>query len=411
MSLFHGIAAADSPSIDSFGRWRVSNPETLFDSKQLYSNQALFWDDAETTGSGTSSSHSSNEAATTISVSASTTGTRVRQTFRRFNYQSGKSHLLMFTFSEFNTAVGITKRVGYFDDNNGIFFESAEGTVNIVNRSYATGSAVNTTVSQSSWNIDTLDGSGMSGETLDFSKAQIGIIDLQWLGVGRVRLGFVIDGIIYYCHEFLNANVLSTVYMSTPNLPLRYEIYNDGNGAADDFVHICSTVITEGGSAQATNHRYISRATTSFSTQSDTDIYPLLSIRLKSGHEGANIIPELFNIICTSTSDYEALLILNPTVAGTDNASWTSLSNSCIEYDISRDNTNKLTGGTVLFGDYSPSGDKKISRKVKDELATKSSLLIGADITGNRDELVLAVRNLSAGVEDYYAGLNIGELV
>ena len=50
-----GVQRVDYPSaaLDAFARLRVSNPTTLFDSKQLESNQPLFWDDAQTAGSGT----------------------------------------------------------------------------------------------------------------------------------------------------------------------------------------------------------------------------------------------------------------------------------------------------------------------------------------------------------------------
>ena len=116
------IKADDSPSVDAFGRWRTSDTLTLFDSKQIFDNQPLFFDDAQVSGSGTSSSHSVNEAATTISVAASTAGKRARQTFQRFNYQSGKSQLILVTFSEFDTTTGIVKAAGYFDDDNGLFF-------------------------------------------------------------------------------------------------------------------------------------------------------------------------------------------------------------------------------------------------------------------------------------------------
>lgn len=56
-------SVSDSPANDAFGRLRVSNPETLFDSKNIFNdpdlaetieNQPLFYDNQETDGSGTS---------------------------------------------------------------------------------------------------------------------------------------------------------------------------------------------------------------------------------------------------------------------------------------------------------------------------------------------------------------------
>jgi hypothetical protein len=229
-----GIKATDSPSIDAFGRWRVSNPETIFDSKQLHDNAPLIYDDQEVSGGSTTSSHSTATASTTIGVGATTAGKRVRQSFMRFNYQPGKSQLIFCTgvLDKSGGGTGITRGFGYYDDNNGLFLQDKEGVIQFVKRSSTSGSPVDTEVNQSSWNIDTMDGTGASGITLDFSKAQILVIDFEWLGVGRVRMGFVVDGIVYYCHQFNHANSVSTVYMSTPNLPVRYEIDNDGTGAA-----------------------------------------------------------------------------------------------------------------------------------------------------------------------------------
>jgi hypothetical protein len=102
-------------NMDAFYRMRVSNPQTIFDSKQLSDNQPLFWDDAQTSGSGTGSSFNANQASTTISVGNATAGTRVRQTFRHFNYQPGKSQLIIMTGIVGAAATGITKRLGLFN--------------------------------------------------------------------------------------------------------------------------------------------------------------------------------------------------------------------------------------------------------------------------------------------------------
>jgi hypothetical protein len=241
------VQFAKGQSLDAFDRLRISQPKTIFDSKQIYDNQALLWDDAETSGSGTSSSHSTDTATTTISVSASTAGTRIRQTKRFFNYQPGKSQLIIMTGRVINPGTGITQRSGYYDDNNGIFFESKDGVLNAVLRSSVTGSAVDTQVPQSQWNIDRLDGTDHSGVNIDPTKVQLYFFDFSWLGTNIARWGFIVDGKILYCHEGDYGNRLTTPYMSSPNLPLRYEVSNDGTGGAASVDHICSTVISEGG--------------------------------------------------------------------------------------------------------------------------------------------------------------------
>ena len=372
------ISAADSPSIDAFARWRVSNPETLFDSKQIFDNQPLFWDDSEVSGTGTGSSHSVNEAATTISVGATTAGKRVRQTFRRFNYLPGKSQLILCTFSEFDTATGLSKEVGYFDDDNGLFLRSDEGTVSVVRRTYVTGSAVDNAVAQSSWNLDTLDGSGNSGITLDFTKTQILIIDFEWLGVGRARMGFVVDGIPVYCHEFNNANNLATVYMSTPNLPLRYSIENDGTGAADDFVHICSSVQSEGGQEKLGILRHTDSGSVSSLASGTT--YALLGIRLQSTKLGGNVELEALSVICSSTNDQAHWeLRFNSTVAGT--FTYSNQTNSVVQ-TATGSSSNTVTGGTEIDGGY-------FSTSLPVTSTIPNALKLGADIAGTVDEIVL----------------------
>ena len=166
MSYFTQISVnTDNPSGDAFGRLRVANPETLFDSKQIFDNQPLFWDDDEVSGGSTTSTHSANTASTTLGVALNTAGNRVRQTYQSFNYQPGKSQLVLMTgvLDESGGGTGITRLMGYGNDNNGIFLVDKEGTINVRRRTYVTGSAVDNDAAQTSWNIDTMDGNGAFG--------------------------------------------------------------------------------------------------------------------------------------------------------------------------------------------------------------------------------------------------------
>lgn len=378
----------DSPSVDAFGRVRTSEPFTIFDSKQLHDASPLFFDDQEVSGSGTSSAHSANEAATTMSVSATTAGKRVRQTFMRFNYQSGKSHEILVTFGEFDTSTGITKAVGYFDDNNGIFFKSDEGVVSVNQRSNVTGSPVDTSVTQSNWNLDKMDGTGKSGVTLDFTKTQIGFIDFEWLGVGRVRTGFVVDGMVYYVHEFNNANNLTTVYMSTPNLPIRYEIENDGTGAADDFVHICSSVQSEGGQeANGVLHHVDSGTTAALSSGTQ---YAILGGRLKSTHLDVAVIVENVSLAIVNTSGGKAHweFIVGGSVAGT--FTYADKANSAVQI-AQGGATNTVTGGTDIDGGY-------VTDSASSRFSVPNALRLGSYIDGTPQEWQLVVTPLTNNI-------------
>lgn len=404
------IKGADSPSIDAFGRWRTSNPYTIFDSKQLFNSGTLVWDDQQVAGTWSQSTFDANRASTTLMVSGDVAGYRVRQTKMRFNYQPGKSQLIFITavLDASGGGTGITRRMGYFDDKNGIFLEDSAGTYRIVRRTYVTGTAADTAVAKSSWNLDPLDGSGPSGITLDFSKTQILVIDFEWLGVGRVRVGFVINGKIIYAHEFLNTNSLDAVYMSTPNLPIRYSISGTGGGAAgtNTLEAICSTVISEGGIEK--NGIIRSRDTDgliSSLTSGAAGLYAVLGLKLQSGCLGAAIDLVKANMTVAAGGGFTTRmaawrLILNPVVAGTFN--YTNETNSCIMYAIGGGVGNTVTGGTVLDG-----GIVDTLGGTNTEIA--NSLRLGGTIAGVPDELVLCVKPLTGQI-DVAASLSWREL-
>lgn len=349
MSYFNNtnIQGSDSPSIDAFGRWRVAAPETLFDSKQIFNNQPLYWDDQEVSGASTTSTHSVNTASSAMGVAGTTAGKRVRQTYMRFNYQPGKSQLILCTgtLQKSGGGTGITRAFGYFDDKNGLFLQDKEGTIQLVKRGFMTGSAVDTEVDQVNWNLDKLDGTGASGITLDFTKSQILYIDFEWLGVGRVRMGFVVDGKIYYAHEFNHANNLSGVYMSTPNLPIRYEIENDGTGGAATLEHICSSVISEGGLQKNGTLEHVESNKVTYSTAGTK--YIALAGRLQAGYFGLSI--DIENVSASIFSNDFGLWQFIAGGTPSETLTYTPVSNSGVEV-FKGDGSQTLTGGQLVDG-------------------------------------------------------------
>ena len=393
---------------DAFARARVSTPYTIFDSKQIVNN-SLFFDDQEFSGGGTTSAWSANRASTTMGVTALTAGKRIRQTFQRFNYQPGKSQLFIETFVMGDTESGVVKEVGLFDDKNGLFLRNDGGAISFVIRNYVTGVADDAVIPQASWNQDVLDGSGNSRITLDITKAQIFFVDFEWLGVGTVRFGFFFNGKPVYAHYANHANSISSVYISTPNLPLRYSIEGDGTAVADDtFEHICSTVISEGSLELTGIVRSIDRGITPLTTLSSTSIYPLLSARLKTNHEGITTIINELQVFTTANVNYRWVLLLNPTVAGLDAAAWVALANSAIEYDISRTTVNTLTGGLVLAAGYAAATNQSNNNV---EYNVASAIKPGISIAGVKDQIILAVQNLANGTNPYYGELSFRELL
>jgi hypothetical protein len=391
---------ADSAALDAFARLRVSNPVTLFENKQIFDKGPLIW--TESTIGGGLITYNNPRASTFLSVAGANGDTAIRQTKQRVNYQPGKSLLIMTTFVLGSGATNVRKRVGYFDASDGIFLEQDNSTINMVLRSSAGGGVSENRVARSSWNLDKLDGTGPSGIVFDATKAQILVMDIEWLGVGRVRTGFVYNGIPVYVHEFNRANTLSGVYMSSPNLPIRYEISNTANGSAANLEEICSTAISEGGYTELGILRSANRFATAISVTSGNGLVPLISIRLKSAYVGTTIVPIDFSIISQAATNYLWELILNPTVTGPDNASWTPMSNSAIEYDISRTTANSLSGGTVIKSGYIVGQGNTVTAASSGDL--RSLLVMSADVANISDQLVLAVRRLDAGGGVNYFG-------
>lgn len=382
---------------DAFGWLRISERYTVFDSKQLFDKQPLVWDDVQFSGAGTSSTYNANQASTTLAVSASTAGVRVRQTFRWPNYQPGKSQLIFMTSVLGAPAAGITREVGQFNAQNGVFFRSGPTGVSVVLRSFVTGVAVDTVVPQASWNLSTAPGT-------DWSKTQGLVFDYEWLGVGSVRCGiFSTTGQLQYVHRFDNSNVLTTVWASTPNLPLRYRIANDGTGVAASLTHICTTIISEGG-VQDPGLSLASARTTVFTTLNNASIWPVQGLRLKSTYLGITVLPRNISIVCASNALFAYYLIVNPTIAGAAPV-WAGITNSAVETATATTNANTATGGTILAA-----GVVQQTNEASVFVPSPTGFVLGSNIAGTPQELWLCVQKLVGGAEDFYSAMSWGEL-
>lgn len=402
------ITSNDDGHLDAFGRQRVSEPYTIFDSKNIFNNpdiadseenQPLYYDNQEVSGSGTSTTYNVNQASNTLSVSLNTAGKRVRQSKRRFNYQPGKSQLAFLTFNMNGRISNVVKQEGLFDDENGLFLELSDD-VYFVRRTFTSGSKEDIKVKQSDWNLDKFDGTGSSGITINFSKTQIFIIDYEWLGVGRVRMGFVIDGKIYYAHQFLNTNILDVVYMSTPNLPIRTSIENLGTGAQTGITQICSTIISEGGVQETGEIRYIS--TTNGLAFAGTNTYPLVALRLRNSYLGLTVRELNSSIISTGNDNFEWQIVLNPSISGASGTvNWNAVQYAGVEAFVNVSGST-LSGGVLLNGGFSLSN-------LTSNNVLNNAITIGANINGSRDIIVLAVRPLTTN-GNFYGGLTWREL-
>ena len=331
-------------SSDAFGRLRVSNPFTLFDSSHRYQDNAL-WNSSTATGGAVS--FNANQGLVDLTVTAASGSKVLRETTKVFSYQPGKSLLVLNTFVFAGAKTNLRQRAGYFGTDNGIYLELNNSTLSFVERSLSTGTT--TTVNQADWNGDKLDGSGASGFTLDISKAQIMWMDIEWLGLGTVRVGFVINGQFVTCHSFHHANLITSTYITTASLPLRIEIENTGETSGSSTLkQVCSTVISEGGyqlyGAQKAAGTVI---TVPYNMAVAGTYYPLVSIRLKSTRLDSVAILTALSVLPASTGNYNWRMLAGVTTSG---GSWSDPgSDSSVEYKI---NGTSVSGGRILASGF-----------------------------------------------------------
>ena len=372
-------------NVDAFGRLRVSNPLTIFDSKSIMSKNTLF---DESTANGGSVTYTANKSTVNLNVTEAAGSKTIRQSKRVMSYQPGKSLLIFNTFVMNTLTANLKQKVGLFDANNGIFFTADGTTLKIVRRTYTSGAAVDTEISQSSWNGDKLNGTGSSGFTLDPATSNILFIDIEWLGVGSVRVGFVINGQLITAHTFYNANSLTTVYMQTANLPIRYEIERSGTLTAGTYTlqQICSSCISEGGYSPEGLEQMIGTATVSAGVNLSTanTYYNIATIRIKTSRPYAVIVPAGIDVLNISNGDFEWGLFVNATLSSS--FSYTSFSDN-VEYDLQT--TAFSTAGTRIAGGYL--GGKTAPFALGGDFIAFSNQL-GQTIAGVSDTLTLGVR-------------------
>ena len=336
---------SNSTATDAFGRLRTSSPLTLFDSSHRYKDNGL-WTTA--TGTGGTTTFDANAGLVTLNTTTASGSSIVRETTKCFSYQPGKSLLVMSTFVMNAPQTNLRQRVGYYGASNGMFLEQDGTTISFVERSAVTGSTVDTKVAKASWNIDPMDGSGPSGYTLDLTKAQILWMDVEWLGLGTVRIGFIINGEFVHCHSFHHANLITSTYITTASLPLRYEITNTGATASTSVLkQICSTVLSEGGYELRGLQQAIGTTITApYSLTTAGTFYPVISLRLKAAALDAIVILTAISLLGITSANYLWRIVATATTTG---GTWVPLTDSSVEYNLTGTAT---TGGRILAQGY-----------------------------------------------------------
>jgi len=386
---------------------RISQPLTLFDSSHRYRDNNLW--ESLIIGTGSTVGFSTTEGLINIGVGTTAGCSVIRETTKTFSYQPGKSLLTLNTFVPNSPKENLRQRIGYFGADNGLYFEVDGTTAYFVERSLSTGTS--TRVAQSDWNVDKLDGTGPSGITLDLTKAQILWMDIEWLGLGTVRIGFVINGQMIHCHSFHHANFIASTYITTASLPLRYEIANTGvTTSSSTLKQVCSTVISEGGYELRGLQQAVGTPITAPYTMTVAGtFYPIISIRLKTTPDRLDAI-----VIMTALSlmgvnngiNYNWQVRASGTTTG---GTWTSAGDdSAVEYKL---NGTGITGGRILAsGFFNSANQGSPSIDILKEALFKFQLERNG-LTGTPYELtvVVAASPISSS-EEVYAAMDWEEI-
>jgi len=355
------------------------------------------------------STHSVDFAAVQMQCTGVSGDKVIRQTHKYFRYQPGLSQIAVFTSVFSAQKDNLRQRVGLFDGYNGLFFEQDGYNTSVCRRTSASGSTVDNVTNQIDWNLDKMDGTGPSGVTIDLTKTNIFCIDFEWLGSGRVRYGFILNGMPVYCHEINNANLLTVPYMSSPHLPVRYEIENTAATTSNSsMLHICSAVFTEG------TFRIFRRVFQSFNsgitTAAVTTRRPVLSIRPK---ETFNSILNRGIILINSfntqvdTNGILLELVKGGTIGGAP--SWTSGGeNSISEFDVAG---TTISGGEVVLSRYISSTNPVSAGELKEAISgLRIENGISLNFDGTIQETFSIVATAQTGTANVLAAIDVSEL-
>lgn len=401
---------------DLFGRLKVSNPFTLFDSTHRYSQDGDF--DDVILGVGSTVGIITSQSTATLGIGTTAGCSFIRESKRVFSYQPGKALQVLQTFVMAPTKANLTQRVGYGGSENGVFLEQETNSAGITTvywmmRTAISGITTEIKIAQSDWSKDKFTGVGgttnPSGHDLDLTKAQLMFTEYEWLGVGAVRCGFAHeDGNFHIAHQFEHANVLDGVYMTTASLPIRYEILNTGiTTSPSTMKQICVSIQSNGGYEKIVARDVARRQNVISGITTSNNFTPIVSIRLAPGREDAVILPKAFSFLASSGgagSVVEIALIKNGTISASN---WVSTTSPNVQQNT--DAVGIVTGGIIVLNDY-VSAANKVTNPINVEALYNWDLQLGRTQAKVSDVYTLAARVVDGSSSDFIGSIQFFDL-
>lgn len=389
------MVVGDGPQRDGFGRIRVADTELVESLHFSNTNHPLLVNTAVTGSAATA--FNANTSSLRITNTTGSSDTAIVQTKRYFRYNPGRSYVVTLSGNMGAKKANVTQRWGYFDANNGLFFEQTNSGLVLKVRTNSSGSPVDTSVAQSAWNLDKLDGTGPSGINLNTALHNLYVIDFLWHGAGRIRFGILFNGAIVYCHQINAANVSATPFMRSPSLPLRVELNNTAGTASTTTLDlVCFAFQKEASDSLSAPYTFSTATAARSPTSVGATLIPLLSIRPRATFNSLTnripIIPSEVQVTTQQVAVY-ASIVLNATLTG---ASFAAVqTNSATEVDIA---ATALSGGTVVRSFFIPASSSLGSVVSADVVSALELLSLGLDIAGSvQDTLTVACQSTGGG--------------
>jgi len=357
----------DDGSLDSFERLRVSEQRNVFEynfGAIVPSSATTIWE-ATAVASGTIALTSQLYGTDMSSLTTNGSGYWI-QTYNHVRYRPGVSVLMRFTFNFNELTTNLRMRLGMFTDQgtfpstagDGFYLEAEGATIALVRR-YSTTQSIGQEerALQANWNLDKLDGTGSSGITIDWTKAQHFVCEYQWLGVGFIRFGFDCggsDGIVW-CHEFNAANNITGPWARTGSLPVRAEIFNTGVTTTAGRLTLIYVVVQHEGAIEDRQFRYFgaNSGATLRTVGTAAGLFPLMSLRASSANDlskRARVVAQSISISVitagTGTTSIQVALLMLPT-PNTGATFAGTVGGSAVSVDTAATATTAVTGTAI----------------------------------------------------------------
>lgn len=342
-------------SVDPFGSQMVANQVSVINYKPTWGISDIRYS-TTTTGTGAAVTETGGEFRLT---SGTTTGNVAQiTTLERGQYQAG-------AMARFGIGVRIPvapastcdMRWGYFDDNNGYFYGWDSTGLYV---GYVSAGGINK-IYQSSWNIDAMDGAGISGRTLNFIDGVICQCEFTWYGYGEIRFSFVLYNSDtktyrkYFCHSLKFSEATSIV---DPNQPLRFRIQNGAANTTSYQMFIGGHQFEYFNGLERPQKRSVSEILTNYTTATSTSWQPLIAVRPKSTHGTSgrtnSVVLRVTNFLVAADNEMECRITYGGTtsnLAWATPTGWTS-SESAAETKITTSGTALTTSADGYPIDY-----------------------------------------------------------